>query len=148
AGKHTACTVPMATTIDELKAITAAKKKAGKVYMMMETAIYTREFLYAKELKESGKLGKVQFARGSHMQDMGLEGWLEYWLGFPPMHYATHAVSPLFHITDSYPDSVVCHGSGSISEELAGKYGSPFAVETATFKLQNSGVAVEATRSL
>ncbi|MEX1031181.1 MAG: hypothetical protein WDZ91_14225 [Paenibacillaceae bacterium] len=46
------------------------------------------------------------------------------------------------------PEYVVCHGSGSISEDLAKRYGSPFAVETATFKLKNSNVAVEATRSL
>jgi hypothetical protein len=45
AGKHTACTVPMGTSIDELKRIIAAKKKSGKVYMMMETAVYTREYL-------------------------------------------------------------------------------------------------------
>ena len=52
-GKHCASTVPMGTTIDELKDIIRAKKKAKKVYMMMETAVYTREFLYAKELVNS-----------------------------------------------------------------------------------------------
>jgi len=148
AGKHTASTVPMGTTLEELKAIIKAKKKVKKVYMMMETAIYTREFLYVKELVKSGKLGRIQFVRGSHMQDMGLEGWPEYWLGFPPMHYGTHAISPLLTITGTVPEYVVCHGSGSISEDLAKRYGSPFAVETATFKLKNSNVIAEATRSL
>lgn len=148
AGKHTACTVPMATSVEECKALVKAKKKANKVYMMMETAIYTREFLYVKELVESGKLGRIQFVRGSHMQDMGLEGWPEYWLGFPPMHYGTHAIAPLLTITGNEAESVVCHGSGSISPDLAGRYGSPFAVETATFKLKNSNIAAEATRSL
>jgi len=148
AGKHTACTVPMATTLEELKALVKAKNKAKKVYMMMETALYTREYLYAKELVTSGKLGRIQFVRGSHMQNMGLEGWPEYWLGFPPMHYGTHAIAPLLSITDAMPEYVVCHGSGSISEDLAKRYGSPFAVETATFKLRNSNVVAEATRSL
>ncbi|MEX2462077.1 MAG: Gfo/Idh/MocA family oxidoreductase [Paenibacillaceae bacterium] len=148
AGKHTACTVPMATTLEELQALVKAKNKAKKVYMMMETALYTREYLYAKELVTSGKLGKIQFVRGSHMQNMGLEGWPEYWLGFPPMHYGTHAIAPLLSITDSMPEYVVCHGSGLISEDLAQRYGSPFAVETATFKLKNSNVVAEATRSL
>src|ERR1700751_4171449 len=46
ANKHTACTIPMAMTLEDCKAIVAAKRKAKKVYMMMETAIYTREFLY------------------------------------------------------------------------------------------------------
>lgn len=148
AGKHTACTVPMATSIEELKEIVKAKNKAKKVYMMMETAIYTREFLYAKEMVDSGKLGKIQFVRGSHMQNMGLEGWPEYWLGFPPMHYGTHAIAPLLCITGALPESVVCHGSGSVSEDLASRYGSPFAVESATFKLKQSKVVAEATRSL
>lgn len=148
AGKHTACTVPMGTTMEELKALVKAQKKSKKVYMMMETAVYTREFLYAKELAKSGKLGRIQFARGAHMQNMGLEGWPEYWLGFPPMHYGTHAISPLLNITNGTPESVVCHGSGSISADLAKRYGSPFAVETATFKLRKSNVVVEATRSL
>lgn len=59
ANKHCACTVPMATTIDDLVAIVNAKNKAKKVYMMMETAVYTREFLYAKNLVDSGKLGRI-----------------------------------------------------------------------------------------
>jgi len=29
---------------------------------------------------------------------------------------------------------VVCHGSGKISDHLTSKYGSPFAIETATIK--------------
>jgi predicted dehydrogenase len=148
AGKHTACTVPMATTLEDLTALVKARKKAGKVYMNMETAVYTREFLYAKKLATSGQLGRIQFVRGSHMQNMGLEGWPEYWLGFPPMHYGTHAIAPLLNIVGAYPESVVCHGSGAISQDLARRYGSPFAVETATFKLKNSNVVAEATRSL
>lgn len=148
AGKHTACTVPMGTTIEELQAIVRATRDSGKVYMMMETALYTREFFYAKQLVDSGRLGRIQFARGSHMQNMGLEGWPEYWQGFPPMHYGTHAISPLLAVVDAMPRSVVCHGSGRIGSDLTKRYGSPFAVETATFKLQDSDVAVEATRAL
>jgi len=148
AGKHTACTVPMATSVEECKAIVEAKNKMNKVYMMMETVIYSREFLYVKNLVETGKIGRIQFARGSHIQDMGLEGWPEYWLGFPPMHYGTHAIAPLLTINKSKAESVVCHGSGSISEDKAIKYGSPFAVETATIKLKDSNVVVEATRAL
>lgn len=148
AGKHCACTVPMGTSIDDLKAIVEAKKKAKKVYMMMETAVYTREFLYVKKLVDSGKLGRTQFLRGSHIQDMGLEGWPEYWLGFPPMWYGTHAISPLLALAGAEAESVVCHGSGSISKDLAEKYGSPYSVESATFKLKDSNVIAEATRAL
>ena len=147
-GKHCASTVPMGTTIDELKNIIRAKKKAKKVYMMMETAVYTREFLYVKELVNNGKIGRIQFVRGSHMQDMGLQGWPDYWLGFPPMWYGTHAISPLLCITGTKPESVICHGSGSINEERTKKYGSSFAVETAVFRMKDSIFVAEATRSL
>jgi predicted dehydrogenase len=148
AGKHCACTVPMGISLAELKAIVRAKNESGKYYMMMETAVYTREFLYVKALMESGALGRIQFLRGSHLQDMGLEGWPDYWTGFPPMHYGTHAIGPLLCLAGARADSVVCHGSGAISEERAAKYGAPFAVETATFKLEGTNIAAEATRAL
>lgn len=147
AGKHCACTVPAATTIAELEAICKARKASGKVYMMMETAVYTREFLFVKELAARGDLGRIQFLRGSHQQDMSV-GWPEYWWGFPPMHYATHAVSPLFALAGKVPEKVNCYGSGRIREEYIPRYGSPFAVESALFKLRNSDLACEVTRSL
>src|SRR5271154_7195311 len=48
AGKHVACTVPAATTTEDCQAIVDAANDAKKNYMMMETAIYTREFLYVR----------------------------------------------------------------------------------------------------
>ena len=64
------------------------------------------------------------------------------------MHYATHCVSPCLAILGKHAERVVCHGSGRIDEELIPKYGSPFAIETATFKLRDSDVCAEVTRSL
>lgn len=148
ANKHTACTIPMAMTVEDCQAIVEAKRRSGKVYMMMETALYTREFLYGLQLADSGQLGRIQFVRGSHIQDMSMEGWAEYWKGYPPMLNGTHAISPLLRINNTKADTVVCHGSGRLSEDLARRYGSPFAVETATFTLKNSDVIAEATRSL
>src|SRR5262249_24062958 len=54
AGKHVACTVPMGTSIDECKRIVEAQRASGKIYMMMETVVYSREYLYVKELYEKG----------------------------------------------------------------------------------------------
>ena len=146
AGKHVASTVPAATTIEECRQIVEAQRQSGKVYMMMETVIYSREYLFAKDLYEKGELGRIQFVRGSHQQDM--EGWPSYWEGFPPMHYATHCVSPCLAILGKRAESVVCHGSGRIREDLISRYGSPFAIETATIKIGDSDVAAEVTRSL
>ena len=153
AGKHVACTVPMATSAAECQQIIDAQKKSGKQYMMMETVVYSREYLFAKDLYDRGVLGKIQFLRGSHQQDM--DGWPGYWPGLPPMWYATHCVSPCLAILSdpakkqiALAESVVCHGSGRIREELIKKYNSPFAIETATFKIRGSDVVAEVTRSL
>jgi predicted dehydrogenase len=151
AGKHVACTVPMATTLDECRQIVELQRKVGKVYMMMETVVYSREYLFVKEMYDQGELGRIQFLRGSHQQDM--EGWPSYWPGLPPMWYATHCVSPCLALlsTDGKPahaESVTCHGSGRIREDLIKHYGNTFAVESATFKIRDSDVAAEVTRSL
>ena len=91
-------------------------------------------------------LGRIQFLRGSHQQDMA--GWPGYWEGLPPMHYATHCVSPCLALLGKHAEHVVCHGSGRIDEALIPKYGSPFAIETATFAIRDSDVCAEVTRSL
>jgi len=146
AGKHVACTVPMATSVDECKTLVEAQRASGKVYMMMETVVYSREYLFAKELYDKGELGRIQFLRGSHQQDM--DGWPDYWPGLPPMWYATHCVSPCLAILGKHAEHVVCHGSGRIRDELITRYGSPFAIETATFAIRDSDVCAEVTRSL
>ena len=64
--------------------------------MMMETVVYSREYLFVKDLYDQGELGRIQFLRGSHQQDM--DGWPNYWPGLPPMWYATHCVSPCLAI--------------------------------------------------
>ncbi len=79
---------------------------------------------------------------------MSLPGWPDYWYGFPPMHYATHAVSPLLSLIQAEAESVVCHGSGTIRKEYLEKYNSPYAVETATIKIRDSDLVCEVTRSL
>ncbi|MBT3376028.1 MAG: Gfo/Idh/MocA family oxidoreductase [Lentisphaerae bacterium] len=145
-GKHCACTVPMATSLEDLQAIVDLQRKSGLNYMMMETAVYTRPFLYAMELRDNGEFGRVQFLRGAHYQDM--EGWPPYWAGLPPMWYATHAISPLLALAKSRAVKVHCFGSGEMREELRKPYGNPYPVEAAIFKLESPGLSVEVTRSL
>lgn len=146
AGKHVACTVPAATTVEECKQIVRAAERAGKNYMMMETVVYSREFLYVRELRDQGKLGRIQFMRGSHLQNM--EGWPGYWEGLPPMHYATHCVSPCLAMVKGEAESVSCVGSGRIAENLIAKYGSPYSFETAHCRIRNQDLAFEVTRYL
>ncbi len=154
-GKHCACTVPMATTLDDIRKIIDARKRSGKQYMMMETAVYTREFLYVQKMVQKGELGRIQLLRGAHYQDM--EGWPTYWKGLPPMHYATHAIAPLLKIANARATEVHCYGSGVMRDELVAAYGNPYPAETAIFRLEQlsenstgpSGqLAAEVTRTL
>ena len=146
AGKHVACTVPMATTVADCEAIVKEARKQKKNYMMMETVVFAREFIYVKKMFDSGLMGRLQFMRGSHQQEMA--GWPGYWEGLPPMYYATHCVSPLLALADKLAESVQCLGSGKIADNLVAKYGSPFALESAHIRLRNSPVGAEVTRSL
>jgi len=145
AGKHCASTVPMATSLEDIRMICNAVRKSGKNYMMMETTLYTYHYHYIRQLLDSGEMGRVQFLRGSHYQDM--ENWPDYWNGLPPFWYGTHAIGPLVALSGSRVDRVSCLGSGTMRRELMQTYGNPFPVETAHLHFAN-GLAAEATRSL
>ena len=146
AGKHVMCTVPMATTIEECETIVNLVGETGLKYMMAETVVYSREFLFIKEMYDRGDLGKIQYMAASHPQDM--EGWPEYWERMIPMHYATHVVSPVLGIVDGRAEYVSCLGSGTINEDLAQKSGNTFAVESCHIKIQDSDIAAHIWRFL
>jgi len=146
AGKHVACTVPMATSVEDCLEIIRLCDETGLKYMMMETVVYSREFLYMKELNEKGELGKLQFLQASHQQDM--EGWPGYWPGLPPMYYATHCVGPVLGLPGKDAEYVSCFPSGTIAEDMHECYNSPFAVETAQIKMRNSDLSARVIRSL
>jgi predicted dehydrogenase len=136
----------MATSVDDCKKIVDLATKTGLKYMMAETVVYAREFLFIKQLADRGDLGKIQFVQASHQQDM--DGWPNYWPGLPPMHYATHCVGPCLALERKDAEEVSCFGSGRIREELIKHYGSPFAIESAHVKLRDSDVVARVIRSL
>ena len=144
-GKHCACTVPMATTLEGITRVIDAVHRTGKRYMMMETSVYTRHFRYAKEMMDRGEFGRVQYLRGAHYQDMSF--WPDYWLGLPPFHYGTHAIAPLLALTGRQAKRVVCLGSGTMDPAMAERYHNPYPIESALFDL-GSGLSAEVTRSL
>ncbi len=146
AGKHVACTVPMATTVEECRQIVELTQSTGLKYMMMETVVYAREFLFMKDLYDRGELGKLQFLKASHQQDM--DGWPGYWPGLPPMHYATHCVGPVLGLGRHEAEFVSCFPSGTIRQEMHECYDSPFAVETTHIRFRNSDLSAQVYRSL
>ena len=146
AGKHVMCTVPMATTIDECRQIVEKVEETGLKYMMAETVVYSREFLFIKDMYQRGELGKIQHLAASHPQDM--DGWPSYWEAMIPMHYATHVVSPCLGLMNSLAEAVSCFGSGTVREDVAKKSGSQFAVESCHVKLKDSDVTAHIWRFL
>lgn len=146
AGKHVMCTVPMATTIEECDQICQLVADTGLKYMMAETVVYSREFLFIKDLYARGELGTIQYMAASHPQDM--DGWPEYWEKMIPMHYATHVVSPVLGLVNGRAEYVSCFGSGKIREELARKSGNSFAVESCHIKIKDSDIAAHIWRFL
>ncbi len=146
AGKHVMCTVPMATSVDECRQIVETVKQTGLKYMMAETVVYSREFLYIRELYRNGDLGDIQYMQASHPQDM--DGWPEYWERMIPMHYATHVVSPVLGLVDGCAEYVSCFGSGQVREDIAQKSGNKFAVESCHIKIKDSEVSAHIWRFL
>jgi len=146
AGKHVMCTVPMATTIEECQDICELVKKTGLKYMMAETVVYSREFLFIREMYQKGELGKIQYMAASHPQDM--DGWPAYWEKMIPMHYATHVVSPVLGLVNGRAEYVSCFGSGTVREDIAKKSGNKYAVETCHIKIKDSDIAAHIWRFL
>lgn len=146
AGKHVMCTVPMATTIKECEQICQLVKQTGLKYMMAETVVYSREFLFIREMYHKGELGKIQYMAASHPQDM--DGWPAYWEKMIPMHYATHVVSPVLGLVNGRAEYVSCFGSGTVRDDIAQKSGNKYAVESCHIKIKDSDIAAHIWRFL
>jgi predicted dehydrogenase len=136
----------MATTIEECDQICNLVAETGLKYMMAETVVYSREYLYIKDLYDRGELGKIQYMKASHPQDM--DGWPSYWEKMIPMHYATHVVSPILGLVDGKAEYVSCFGSGTVRDDIREKSGSPFAVESCHIKIADSDVSAQIWRFL
>jgi predicted dehydrogenase len=146
AGKHCACAVPMATELEDLRQIIGAAEDADRNYMMMETAAYSREFLFVQEMHSRGEFGNLTFLRGSHIQD--LEGdYPLYWHAQPPMHYICHSIAPILALTRTRATRVVCFGAGKLRPDIQRPGGNRFPLQSALFQLEGTDVIAEVTRS-
>ena len=144
-GKHCACAVPMAMSLEDIDRIIEAQRVSGRNYMMMETMVYGREYLYAQDLYRSGVLGEITYYEGFHLQN--LDGFPEYWMGYPPMAYITHALSPILGLTGSRVHTVRALGSGRLAAHQLGTFANPFPTETGLFELDGSDAVAQVTVS-
>lgn len=132
-GRSCASAVPMATTLDDVERVIDAADAGPGRYMMMETALYQREYLHALHLRDTGALGRLTYLSGTHIQD--LDGFPAYWMGYAPMEYATHIVAPLLGLAEASAQSVRCLGSGTLRDAHRGPGDNPFPLEAALFEL-------------
>ncbi len=139
-------TVPMARSIEQCEQICQLVEETGLKYMMAETVVYSREFLFVKELYDKGELGKIQYLAASHPQDM--DGWPDYWKRMVPMHYATHVVSPCLGLVNGFAEYVSSFGSGTVRDEIQKETGYASSVQTCHIKLQNSDLTAHIWRFL
>ena len=144
-GRHCACSVPMATTLEDIQAVVDAQQRSGKNYMMMETSVYGREYLTVRDLYRAGRLGNLTFYRGFHIQN--LDGFPRYWLGYPPMLYLTHALSPVLALLGTDVAAVTCRGSGRLTPQRRGDYDNEFPLEVGLFELRGTDMIAEVTVS-
>jgi predicted dehydrogenase len=143
-GKHCACAIPMALSLEDVDRVVDAQRRTGKTYMLMETEIASPAFLYVEQMHREGAFGDLQLLRGVHYQNM--EGWPDYWRGLPPMFYCYHGLGPMLHLAQRPVTAVHCRGSGTLPKEQQ-QYGSRFTVESALFELADCDVICEMTAS-
>jgi predicted dehydrogenase len=136
----------MATTLEDLDRIVAAQERSGRNYMMMETSVFAREYLAVNEMVTNGDFGALTLYRGFHIQN--LDGYPVYWQGYPPMHYVTHALSPILSLLSTTVESVRCNGAGHLTSlQNTGGFDNPFPTEVGLFTLRDSDVLADITMS-
>lgn len=145
AGKHVACAVPMATELADLDEIVRVQGETGRHYMMMETTVYAREYRAVERMHRAGELGELSMYRGVHIQN--LDGYPRYWLGYPPMQYITHALSPALALTGTGVLDLVAYGSGTLTPDRVGSSGNPYPAEVGLFRLRGSNLVADVTMS-
>ena len=73
AGKHVVCEKPLATTVEEARALVAAADKAGRRDCLNHNLRYYPLVQQIRRLREAGELGDILVVQGTYSQD-----WLLY----------------------------------------------------------------------
>lgn len=69
AGKHVICEKPLAMNVEEASRMLEAVNKAGVVHMVCHNYRFVPAIRFAKQLIDSGKLGKIYHFRSRYLQD-------------------------------------------------------------------------------
>ena len=144
AGKHCISAVPVATSIDDCRAIVDAKVRNGVRYMMAETSYYRQETIAARRMYEDGVFGEILYCEAEYYHPgIGAEndalskynGERTWRHGLPPMWYPTHSTGFLVGVTGERLVSVSCLGETDDDPGFQDNaYDNPFSNESALFR--------------
>ena len=122
AGKHVLCEVTAAVSLPECRALLAAVRRCGRVYMMAENYCYLRQNVLVTQLVREGAFGDCYYAEGEYVHDVkalhhdpdGAPTWRARWqVGVNGCTYGTHSLGPVMRwLGDERIASVSCLGSG------------------------------------
>lgn len=155
AGKHVYSAVPMASSLEEIKAIVEKVEKTGLIYMMGETSYYNPAVVWAREKIAKGELGRVFYSEGDYVHDMdnGFYAAYQYSGGadwkktasYPPMLYPTHAIGGVLGAVPTHAVSVSCIGirddrGDGVFDKNVSMWGNEFSNMSALFELADGGV--------
>src|SRR5690554_324592 len=106
-GKHVACEVPAAMTLDEIWAIIDTAERTQKHAMQLENCVYDFFELTTLNMAQQGVFGEVLHVEGAYIHDLKdvwnrYEGdWrLQYNKEFRGDIYATHGLGPVAQVLD------------------------------------------------
>ena len=104
-GKHVACEVPIASTIEDCWKIITTAEKTRKHCMMMENCNYNEEELWILNMIQEGIFGNITHAEGAYLHDLrALMLHNSYYQGQWRLHehverngnlYTTHGLGPI-----------------------------------------------------
>ncbi len=141
AGKHVACEVPAACSLEECAALASAARTAGRVYSMLENYRYFAFIESWRAMVEGGLLGTPLYGEGEYIHDLRwqfttAEGAPAWRRAFPPLQYGTHALGPLLHVFADRCVRATALGTGPRLDPQA-----PVSdMEVALFQLAGGGV--------
>src|SRR5690554_1302668 len=106
-GKHVACEVPAAMTLDEIWSIVNTAEKTQKHAMQLENCVYDYFELTTLNMAQQGLFGEVLHAEGAYIHDLSdfweyyQDDWrMQYNKEFRGDVYATHGIRPAAQALD------------------------------------------------
>ncbi len=112
AGKHVMCEKPMATSVEEAKAMMDAAHASGKILTIGYQNRFRKDSLYLKQACEHGELGHIYHAKALAIRRRAVPTWGNFLSkamqgGGPLIDIGTHALDLTLWLMDNYKPTTV-----------------------------------------